>query len=399
MDALPADAATGIVRGLGLYLRSAPVAEIPKDLRRFRGFRPATLGQHRDRLLAALDDPDLRAAILEWLDGDRPKLARTVASNLRLAVERPEGWREQLTAASPQRKASTSNKAALGRERERARSAREELKRARSRARTEIQAAEERIADLVAEVARGTAALSDAKEAASVAQRSAESARSELEREQRRARREITRARAERDEHKADARGARRDLTTASRELDRLRRRIEQLERSGAGRRVEPTPRAKPAPKKRRPLPVPPGRLPDDPQTLDEWLAGRGVHLVVDGYNAARVEGAFGELDLAGQRDRLVQEITGLATRRAAPATVVFDGAEVVPGVKRRRRGPVAIEYSKPSETADDHIVVLLERLPPQPVILVTNDRELQARAAERGATIATSDQLIGLIR
>jgi hypothetical protein len=44
-------------------------------------------------------------------------------------------------------------------------------------------------------------------------------------------------------------------------------------------------------------------------------------------------------------------------------------------------------------------MVALLERLPPDPVILVTNDRELQERAAAHGATIATSDQLVSLIR
>ena len=77
---------------------------------------------------------------------------------------------------------------------------------------------------------------------------------------------------------------------------------------------------------------------------------------------------------------------------------IVFDGSEVAPGAARRMRGGVVVEYSKPSESADDHIVALLEATEGA-AILTTNDRDLQDRAAALGATIATSNQLLALIR
>lgn len=401
MDLPSASAAASIVRGLGLYLRSAPVAEVPGELRRFRSFRPATLLRHRETLLDALEDADLRASVMEWLDDAHPKLPPADARNLRLAVERPDGWRGQLDSVAPpsassHRPAQPARDVAVEAERARARSA---FKRARQQARAELDAVEARAADLAKEVARLNAVVASARDSARRAETSAESAREELERERRKARREVEKARSVRDEHRTEARAARRALTRVKRELERMSRRVEELEQRSGQQPVVPPSRERQKPKTRRPLAAPKGRLPEDPQTLDEWLSKPRVHLLVDGYNAARAPRAFGDLDLEGQRERLTQEVFGLAVRKGVAATIVFDGAEVAPGTRRRRRGPVAIEYSSASETADDHMVASLQRLPPEPVIVVTNDRELQERAAVLGATIATSDQLMGLIR
>jgi predicted RNA-binding protein with PIN domain len=242
-----------------------------------------------------------------------------------------------------------------------------------------------------------TDTVADAREQARRAEAAAESARAELDRELRKARRDVDRAHSARDELRAEARSARRSLSAATRELERMRRHLEELEQ----KREQPAvaPKGRPRRKKRRPLAVPKGRLPEDPQTLHEWLAGERVRLVIDGYNAARAPGAFGDLDLEGQRERLIEEVFRLTARREVPTTIVFDGAEITPGTRRRRRGAVVIEYSRASETADDHMVALLERMAPDPVIVVTNDRELQERAAVHGATIATSNQLVSLIR
>jgi predicted RNA-binding protein with PIN domain len=95
----------------------------------------------------------------------------------------------------------------------------------------------------------------------------------------------------------------------------------------------------------------------------------------------------------------LIDEVRKLAVKRKVRTTIVFDGSSVPPGRSRRLRGSVAVEYSRPDESADDHLIALLSQSPSEPAILVTNDRDLQARAAERGATIATSDQLLALIR
>ena len=121
--------------------------------------------------------------------------------------------------------------------------------------------------------------------------------------------------------------------------------------------------------------------------------------LVIDGYNVARAPGAFGELGLEQQRDRLVDRVSNLAVTRKLRPVIVFDGSDVDPGVRTAPRGPVKVQYSAPGEIADDHIVALVEKQPPVPVVVVTNDRELQARVARLGATIATWGQLLSLTR
>jgi predicted RNA-binding protein with PIN domain len=98
-------------------------------------------------------------------------------------------------------------------------------------------------------------------------------------------------------------------------------------------------------------------------------------------------------------RNRVVDEVAKIARQYSITAIVVFDGAEVPPGTARRTRGPVRIQYSKPGVIADDHIVDLVEELPSDPIIVVTNDRELQGRVSRHHATIATSHQLLALIR
>jgi predicted RNA-binding protein with PIN domain len=104
-------------------------------------------------------------------------------------------------------------------------------------------------------------------------------------------------------------------------------------------------------------------------------------------------------MSLEDQRDRLVKEVTLLARTRKVPTTIVFDGSEVPPGTTRRSAGPVKVRYSAPEEIADDYIVKLVEEMPTFPVVVVTNDRELQHRVKRLGATVATSDQLLSLLR
>ena len=52
-----------------------------------------------------------------------------------------------------------------------------------------------------------------------------------------------------------------------------------------------------------------------------------------------------------------------------------------------------------PKVAADDYIVARLEQLPQEPVILVTNDKELQERGRELAATIAVADAHAATVR
>jgi predicted RNA-binding protein with PIN domain/phage shock protein A len=407
VNELPTDVAAELVRLVGGYLRVTPPRSLPTSVRALRGFRPQGLQRRRAAVLKALDDDDLRAGIVEWLDDGNAPLSPEEAEILRIAAERPEGWMEQLAGLSTIRPPSGERPGPdpalaekLARAEERAKRARAEVRKVRDEAqrtagslRREIASLKERIADLERSLA---AARAEAQRERSFA----ESARSEADRLLRRARRDFESA-------EADAASARKRASEQRRERVAAQERAAELEREVASVRAElqmarrplsVAPKSRTEKERRAPLPVPKGRLPEDPQTLDEWLSADNVRLLVDGYNVTKAEGGFGRLSLERQRERLVDEIAKLAARKRVPTTIVFDGSEVAPASSRRFRGLVAIEYSRPREVADDHLVALLGK-GTEPAVLVTNDRDLQARAGDLGATIATSNQLLELIR
>ncbi|MDQ3783384.1 MAG: NYN domain-containing protein [Actinomycetota bacterium] len=407
-----------LARSVAAFLRSAPNQQIPARLRRFKGIRPKGLGQHRAELVGVLEDVVLRRQILEWLDGRNP-LARSDADLLRLAVERPEGWSDALGAGSKPKGSQgdgtkvTRLEAAVEREQGRSRRAKdeairakdeairakEEARRAKEEARRTVSEERSKAGELSKEVARLegelTAAERKVKETAAEASRAGRA----RERAERRARTSVAKAEAERDASVREMRTARRDASAALARVERLEAELE-ASRNGAPKAKKKTVRAgKPkAPARRRPLPVPKGRFEDDPETLREWLGVPGVLLLVDGYNVTKAEGGFGELSLELQRDRLVEGVSALSLKTKVGATIVFDGSTVPPGIASPRKRRIKVVYSK-DETADDHIVALLEKLPPDPVVLTTNDKELQARAEALGATAGTSGQLLALLR
>ena len=396
----PEDAVAALMRALGRYLRESPAVRLPPTVRRFHGFRQSALGPHRARLLAALAEPGARARIAEWLDGG-PRLAATEREVLRTWAERPGGWeRREAAEGEPVTSPPGADEVRddvrdelLRREQDRTKKARADARRARTRERWSLEAARGEIERLAGEVEeltrRAERAESEARAEASERQRTAAA----HERELRRARRAEARAKAERDRARAEAKAARRELAA--------RERAAEAEGGRAARRSE-APRPGPVaagPRRRRPLPVPLGLLEEDPETLTRWLRTPGVRLLVDGYNVSKSEQGFGRLELEDQRRRTVDEVARLARKHGVPATVVFDGSEVPPGTFRRRRGNVRIEYSRAPESADDRLIAGLEELPPEPVVVVTSDRGLQARAEPLGATIATSEQLLASLR
>jgi predicted RNA-binding protein with PIN domain len=395
MIELPEDVELALVRGVGAYLRSTPATELPARLRRFRSFRPQALGRYRTELIGVLDDDTLRALIREWLDDGRTPLRKGEAELLRIAVERPGGWEGKLARRSrPRRTAEGPDPAATARRR---------LEQERDKLRRARKAEQELRAELKAEravSARLRSELDDVRNQgrqavtrANGAERARAKAEAALERERRRVARAVERGRTELDRAKADLKAARKEIA----ELKRRAGSAEGTTTKAPVRRTKPSRPRRSGP--RRALPVPKGRLEDDPGTLEAWLDDPSVLLLVDGYNVTKSVGGFGELDLERQRELLVDGVARVARRKKVNATVVFDGSDVAPGTKRRSKGRVRVEYSRPDEIADDHLIALLEALPPDPVVLVTSDRELQGRAARLQATIASSPQLLALIR
>jgi predicted RNA-binding protein with PIN domain len=403
VTSLPDGVRSALLRGLGAYLRSVPRNELVPGLRRFAGFRQQALARHRGDLLPALDRPETRGAVLEWLGDGSHHLSAGDAELLREVCERPEGWWERvatqptLSEREPARleEAVREEKEVARRAREDARRAREDARRARAEARRSREAEQALGARLETELASLRSELEAARRELSEAH--AERARAAREGE-----RELRRAQRERDRATATAASLRAELKQQSREVAALKRAVAGLERAleGHGRREpRPGPSASRRRARRPPLAVAPGRLPDDVDTLDEWLLEPDVRLLVDGYNVTKAPGGFGGLDLPTQRERLIEEVERLARRRGVPATVVFDGSRVAAGSARRHRGTVDVHYSRPPESADDHLVAVLESWPATPVVVVTNDRELQARVRALGATVAHAGQLLGLIR
>jgi len=400
---LPEGVERELLRALGAYLRVAPVSELPPSIRRFRNFRQAALRPHRDKLLDALgEDDDLRAAILEWLEKGRPRLTVEEVRVLRVVAERAEGWEEQL--AGPAAPGPPSEPVL-----EEAPTAPEldykaEARRLRAQLRATAREHAASAAVLTRQIAESRSRAETAESAAREAAAAAHAATQGQERELRRLQRVADKAAAGRDRALAEAKALRREVRQEARRADAAEQAQAAARSDGAqtgtseGRAAEQTRQAARS-RTRRALPAPPGLLENDPSTLAHWLDAPGVRLLVDGYNVARQEGAFKALSPEDQRVRTIDEVTRIARRHGVPTIVVFDGAEVAPGSSRRGRGLVKVEYSRPPEIADDHLVALLASWPPDSVVVATSDKELQELCRPLGATIATSEQLLAALR
>lgn len=391
MGDLPEDVAAALARGIGAYIRAQPAHELPPELKRFRSFRPQALTPHRATLVAALDNDATRARIKHWLETEKPSLGKDEGRVLTLATARDDGWEAELQGSAKPQPKPTSPKAAddskLDAEREKTRRAKDDLKKARDELRLAEQRSAARISELEGALEDLNKRLDAAERKVADASKSAAESIERAEREQRKARKAVEKAHGERDAARKEAKDLRKELNAA---------RPKAAEPS-------PTPRKRAkkraTPKERAPLKVPKGRLGDDPATLKKWLDRDDVRLVIDGYNVAKADGGFEDLQLESQRERLIDALFKLARMTDTETIVVFD-AQLVPGRRARKtKRPVVIEWSNPGQIADDYIISRLEELPNEPVILVTNDKELQERGRELAATIATSQQLLALFR
>lgn len=144
-----------------------------------------------------------------------------------------------------------------------------------------------------------------------------------------------------------------------------------------------------------------PSRLPADARVDTRegaLLLLRAVpNVLVDGYNVTRTH--RGDLDLPAQRDWLVNGLRTLAARLGSDMTVVFD-AHLDGHASGFARGPVHVRYSHPGVTADDEIVLAVEVLEgDDPVVVVTDDRELRERLAPSRVDLLPTASLAGLVR
>ena len=402
--ALSPEAQARVARALGAYIRATPARELPGDLKRWRSLRPQAVAARGHEIVGALEEEALRGLVVEWLD-DKPPLAKKEAEIRRLAAERSDGWEAQIEKRVP-KAASKKNdgteledlRKQVEREREKATRARAETRKTKEESRATVQAEHKRGDELERALNETRLQLEDLRTEVKSLQAEAAKERDARDREVRRERRDADRARNDRDVLKEQLRSSRKEASELRRKIRDLERRLANAAKAteGSGRAGNTKPVA---PKKLRPLSAPHGLFEDSPESLTVWLQTPNVQVLIDGYNVTMGEEGFGDLHLPDQRERLVQEVARLGRKYGVVPTIIFDGSDLQVGNQRKTRLPVKVEYSSPDEIADDHLVARLSDLPPDPVIVVTNDRELQERARSKGATIATSDQLLALVR
>lgn len=172
------------------------------------------------------------------------------------------------------------------------------------------------------------------------------------------------------------------------------RRRRAQQQRAqvqAAAGRSEPVPRV---------LPGRPTRLPPDLVAgTTEWaqaLLGAGRLVLVDGYNVTRQHRPG--LDLEGQRAWLVQLLVTAATVHRWRPVVVFDGQEAGGSRPPAARHRVEVRFTAAGITADDELVLAVEGTD-EPVVVVTDDRELSDRVRASDADVVGTTAFLSVAR
>ncbi len=119
--------------------------------------------------------------------------------------------------------------------------------------------------------------------------------------------------------------------------------------------------------------------------------------VLVDGYNVAKL--GWSTLELADQRERILDATDDVARRFGTEIAVVFDGSDVVGGHARRRR-LVRVRYSPAGVLADDVIRDEVAALDPsRPVVVVTNDKAVRRDVVAHGANAVSSEAFLDVAR
>lgn len=264
----------------------------------------------------------------------------------------------------------------------------EEERRRREGAEARADAAEARAAaaaEAAQEAAARTvtleAALADAEEsvrqAAARAERRAEARIATLEAA-------LATARSEAESQRIEHERTRAELAAMRAELDDLRARGARSSRHAAV-----TAAGSPG---SRPLVLPAGLVPDTTEAA-RWLADHASLLLLDGYNIVLT--LHPGRPLEEQRRWLVDRVRPLVVGDGARPVVVFDGA----GVSGRMRdtGGVEVRFTAGGASADDEIVFMVAATD-EPVLVVTDDVELQARVRADGGDVVGTVHLLGIV-
>lgn len=385
---LPSDAWAAVLPTIRAALHDLDDAEVTPAIRRLRAAPTGRLagGRVRREVCALLaEGGPAWAALYRRLMADDD--ARTLAEEMRgAALPTPP------PPPKPPRPDQGAADAVVDKLRTRLREAREErdalrrrLDGAESRAKRaeeSVELAEAELAAMRAELERlqGLLADSEAERERAVARerRRAESGQAKL-------REELAALRRAEEQRRVDERREeqRRRAAEAEAEEDRLRRRRDRE------RRQRP-PRLVPG----RPSRFPDGVMPGSPAATD-MLLHQGRLVLVDGYNLTRQH--RDHLDLETQRGWLVRLLATAALKRRIRPVAVFDGERASVARPALASREVEVRFTPEGITADDEIVLAVEATD-EPVVVVTDDRELQARVRASGADVVGTTEFLGAL-
>jgi hypothetical protein len=272
-----------------------------------------------------------------------------------------------------------------------------EVKRERDELRRQLQGAQGRIAALERQLAEAAAARVVEQDRLADRQRALEDSDRErdraVERERRRRDAEIARledritalrrAEQQRHETRRAAEEGRRAADLAAQRAEVARRREEEDARA-------PT----------RLVPGRPSQLPRGVQAgtteAAELLLHPGRSVFVDGYNVTKRR--HPDWDLERQRTWLVQQLATLAMRRRVRPVAVFDGQRG--GRHRPAAGvrEVEVRFTPAGITADDELVLAAEATD-EPIVVVTDDRELTDRLRPSHVDVVGTQEFLWVLR
>ena len=118
------------------------------------------------------------------------------------------------------------------------------------------------------------------------------------------------------------------------------------------------------------------------------------VHIIIDGYNLIRQSPSLEKIDrqdLQRGREVLVDRLAAYKKVKGYPVTVVFDGADALPGMEASdRETGIRIRFSRHGETADAVIKRMAAR-EKEKALVVSSDHDVADFCISRGASVVGS--------
>ena len=131
---------------------------------------------------------------------------------------------------------------------------------------------------------------------------------------------------------------------------------------------------------------------------LRQLLGIAAMVTIIDGYNVT-MQG-WPALDRTAQRDTLVRSLGSLQAQVASAIHVVFDGDADGARPHVAAPLPIRVHFSHADTEADDVILSTVADLPTDtPVLVVSSDRRVTDGARRLGANVASSSELLELLR